>query len=75
MPFPSGLDKLDWPCKPQTLSLKEGRAPFSGPERLSFCGSDKITVLLNRQCSDFPRNHRSQAPALLAVGSPLRIRL
>lgn len=33
--FPSGLDRLDWLGKPQTLSPEEGRAASSGTESLS----------------------------------------
>lgn len=74
--FSSGLDRLDWLGKPQTLSPEEGSSAFLWNRKAFFGGSDKITALLScRRRSDFPRNRRSQAPALLAVGSLLRIRL
>lgn len=75
--FSSDLGRPVLLCKPLTLSLEEGRPVLRIPwnRKAFFCGSDKITLLLSRQRSDFPRNRGSQAPALLAVGSLLRIRL
>lgn len=69
MPFSSGLDRLDWSCKPQTLSLEEGRVAFSGTERLSSVALIRLRAA-EPPAFRFPTEPQEPGSSLPCCGQP-----